>query len=201
MRPRIRQARRRRPGHVLDEDQRADAKATAAIKRRLEEGHQGESDVAEESGTEEQHTQEQVQSLVEKHHFSEIDALKRVAETIEAGNKVRWIQSQQASPAFFDVDTLPGVIQVAFNINHPVYKHLWELMHPDLEELTEQNTRDRLVKASAAFRILIYSWARYEDEQTDRMKRRVRDARIEWGKYAEEFFEDGDDSLPPTDMV
>lgn len=201
MRPRIKEARRRRPGRELDEDQKADAKATAAIKRRLEEGHRGESDVAEESGTEEQRAQTQVQSLVEKHHFSESDALKRVAETIETGNKVRWIQSQQASPAFFDVDTLPGVIQVAFNTNHPVYKHLWELMHPNLEELTEQEVRERLVKASAAFQILIYSWARFEDEQTDRSKRQVRDARMEWGRYAEEFFEEGDDSLPPTDMI
>jgi hypothetical protein len=201
MRPRIREARRLRPGHVLDEDQKADAKATAAIKRRVEEGHQGESDVAEGSGTEEEHAEVQVKSLVEKHHLPEADALRRVAETIEAGNKVRWIQSQQSSPAFFDVDTLPGVIQVALNTNHPVYDHLYELMHPDLQDLTEEQIRERLMKAGAAFRILIYSWARYEDEQTDQLKRRVRDARLEWGKYAEEFFEEDDDSVPPTDVV
>jgi hypothetical protein len=201
MRPRVREARRQRLGHVLDEDQKADAKATAAIKRRLEEGHIGESDVAEESGTSEEHTEVQIKSLVEKHNFPEADALRSIADTIEAGNKVRWIQSRQASPAFFDVDTLPGVIQVALNINHPVYEHLYEVMHPDLEELNEAQVRERLMKAGAAFRILLYSWARYEDEQTDRLKRRVRDSRIEWGKYAEEFFEEDDDSIPPTSVI
>lgn len=202
MRTRVRQASRARgPRHVLDEDQKADAKATAAIKRRLEEGHKGESDVAEETGTEEEHTEAQVESLVAKHHFAEDDALRQVAETMEARHRVRWIQSQQASPAFFDVDALPGVVQVALNTNHPVHSHLYELMHPDIDELTEDEIRERLVKAGAAFRILIYAWARYEDEQTDVMKRRVRDARLEWGKYAEEFFEEGDESIPPTDLV
>ena len=39
MRQRVRQARQRRgPRHILDEEQKADAKATAAIKRRVEEG-------------------------------------------------------------------------------------------------------------------------------------------------------------------
>ena len=202
MRGRIKEYRQRRtPRHEVDEDQKADAKATAAIKRRLEDGHKGGSDVAGETGTSEEHTDVQVQSLVEKHHFARDDALRRVAETIEAGNRVRWIQSQQASPAFFDVDALPGVIQVALNTNHPVHSDLYELMHPDLDQLSEDEVRERLAKAGAAFRILIYSWARYEDEQTDRTKRIVRDARMEWGKYAEEFFDEDDDSLPPTDLV
>ena len=202
MRTRVRQARQRRgPRHVPDEDQKADAKATAAIKRRIEEGHKGESDLAEETGTEDDHTEAQVKSLVEKHHFDEDDALQRVAETIEAQSRVRWIQSSQASPAFFDVEPLPGVIQVALNTNHPVHSHLYDLMHPDVEEMTEDEIRERLAKAAAAFRILVYSWARFEEEQTDADKRRTRNARMEWGKYAEEFFDEDDGSIPPTDLV
>lgn len=202
MRPRVKEARQRRgKRHTLDEDQKADAKATAAIKRRLGEGHKGASDVAKESGCEQEHTEEQVNSLVDKHHFAKDDALRRVAETIESGNRVRWIQSHQSSPAFFDIDTLPGVIQVALNTEHPVHSHLYDVMHPDLDELSDEEVRERLNKAAAAFRILIYSWARYEDEQTDKMKRIVRDARIEWGKYAEEFFDEDDGSVPPTDII
>lgn len=202
MQPRVRQARQHRGRrHNLDEDQKADAKATAAIKRRMEEGHQGESDRAGESGTEEEHRETQVESLVEKHHLDQGDALQRVAETIEAGSRVRWIQSGQSSPAFFDVESLPNVIQVALNTNHPVYSHLYDIMHPDIDELTEDEVRERLAKAAAAFRILIYSWARYEEEQIDRDQRRVRDARWHWGKYAEEFFDEDDGSIAPTDLV
>ena len=116
-------------------------------------------------------------------------------------SRVRWIQSAQSSAAFFDVEPLPNIIQVALNTNHPVYSHLYDIMHPDVEELAEDEVRERLARAAAAFRILIYSWARYEDEQIDRDRRQVRDARVEWGKYAEEFFDEEDDSIPPTDLV
>ena len=202
MRSRVRVARQHRNRrHELDEDQKADAKATAAIRRRMEDGYKGESERAGESGTDAEHKEAQVESLVGKHHLDQADALQRIDETIRADNRVRWIQSSQSSAAFFDVESLPNVIQVALNTRHPVHCHLYDIMHPDVEELTEDEVRDRLAKAAAAFRILIYSWARYEEEQTERDRRRVRDARVEWGKYAEEFFDEDDGSVSPTDLV
>ncbi|MXW92240.1 MAG: hypothetical protein F4114_12570 [Rhodospirillaceae bacterium] len=202
LRRRSRQAKQPRgKRHVLDEDQKADAKATAAITRRMQEGHEGESDKAGESGSLEEHREAQVESLTRKHHFDQTGALQEIDETIRAGNRVRWIQSAQSSPAFFDVESLPNVIQVALNTDHPVHSHLYDVMHPDVEEMSEDEVRERLAQAAAAFRILIYSWARYEEEQSERDRRRVRDARLEWGKYAEEFFDEDDDSVSPTDLV
>ena len=202
MRARVRQARQRRSRrHDLDEDQKADAKATATIRRRIQEGYQGESERAAESGTDEEHKEAHVESLVDRHHLDRVDALRRIDETIKAGNRVRWIQSSQSSAAFFDVEPLPNVMQVVLNTNHPVHGHLYEVMHPDIEDMTEDEVRERLAKSAAAFRILIYSWARYEEEQNERNRRRVRDARVEWGKYAEEFFDDDDGSVAPTDLV
>ena len=202
MRPRVREARQRRGlRHVLDEDQKADAKTTAAIRRRIQEGRTGESDRAGESGTEEEHRETQAESLVQKHHLDRGDALRRIDETIKAGSRVRWIQSAQSGPAFFDVESLPNVVQVALNTEHPVHRYLYDIMHPDVEEMTEDEVRERLARSAAAFRILIYSWARYEEEQTERARRQVRNARVEWGKYAEEFFDEDDDSVPPTDLV
>ena len=202
MRLRVRQARHRRDSrHALDEDQKADAKATNAIKRRIQEGHEGASDRAGKSGSEAEHKEAQIESLTERHHLDHKDALRKIDETIRARNRVRWIQSAQSSAAFFDIEPLPNIIQVALNTNHPVHSHLYDIMHSDVEELTENEVRERLARAAAAFRILIYSWARYEDEQTDRAQRQVRDARVEWGKYAEEFFDEEDDSIPPTDLV
>ena len=187
--------------HVLDEDQKADAKATAAIARRMQEGYEGESDKAGESGSVEDHRESQVESLTRKHQFDQTGALQEIDETIRAGNRVRWIQSAQSSPAFFDVESLPNVIQVALNTDHPVHSHLYDVMHPDVEDMSDDEVRERLARAAAAFRILIYSWARYEEEQSERDRRRVRDARLEWGKYAEEFFDENDDSVPPTDLI
>lgn len=202
MRPRVKEARQRRgQRHVLDEDQKADAKATAAITRRMQDGHEGESDKAGESGSDEEHRDAQIESLTEKHHFDRTEALQRIDETIRAGSRVRWIQSAQSTPAFFDVEPLPNVTQVSLNTNHPVHSHLYDIMHPDVEEMTEDEVRERLARTAAAFRILIYSWARYEDEQTGKTRRQVRNARVEWGKYAEEFFDEDDDSVAPTDLV
>ncbi|MCY3816198.1 MAG: ATP-binding protein [Gammaproteobacteria bacterium] len=201
LRARSRQARQTRGRrHVLDEDQKADARATAAITRRMQDGYEGESDIAGESGSAQEHREAQVESLTRRHHFDQTGALQVIDETLRAGNRVRWIQSAQSSPAFFDVESLPNVIQVALNTSHPVHSHLYDIMHPDVEEMADDEVRERLAHAAAAFRILIYSWARYEDEQADRNRRRVRDARLEWGKYAEEFFEEDDDSVPPTDL-
>ena len=202
MRERVRVARQRRgQRHTLDEDQKADAKATAAIKRRMSDGHEGESERVSQSGTDVEHKEAQVESLVRRHHLDQSDALRRIDETISAGSRVRWIQSAQSSAAFFEVESLPNVIQVALNTGHPVHSHLYDIMHPDVEEMTEDEVRERLRKAAAAFRVLIYSWARYEDEQTERDRRRVRDARVEWGRYAEEFFDEDDGSVTPTDLV
>ena len=172
MQPRVRQARQRRGRrHELDEDQKADAKATAAIKRRMQEGYEGESERAAGSGTEAEHREAHVESLVGKHRLDQEDALQRIDETIKAGSRVRWIQSFQSSAAFFDVESLPNVIQVALNTDHPVHSYLYDIMHPEVEEMTEDEVRERLRKSAAAFRVLIYSWARYEEEQTERDRR------------------------------
>ena len=129
MRSRVRQSKQsRKDRHVLDDDQKADAKATAAIKRRIEEGHEGESDLANKTGTEEEHVEEQVKILVEKYRLEQNDALHRVLETIEQGNRVRWIEASQTSPAFFDVEPQPSVLQVVFNTKHPVHSYLYYLL-------------------------------------------------------------------------
>ena len=188
--------------HQLDEEQKADQKTTAVINRRIKEGHQGESDRAGEEGTTDDHIKAQTKSLVEKHHFDREQALQRAMETVGKGNRVRWILSAQPGiPAFFDVEPLPNVLQVAFNTEHPVHPYLYDLLHPDVDDRSEEDLRISLGRAAAAFRILFYSWARFEEEQTDRDRRTIRNARLEWGKYSEEFFDEDDGSISPTDLI
>jgi len=201
MRPRVKEARKRRHEQRPSEDERADAKATVVIERRAEEGHKGRSDQEGESTNEQERRERQLQSLVERHRLDRPDALRRIDETIRAGSRVRWIRSARSSPAFFDVESLPNVIQVALNTDHPVHSHLYEVMHPDVEELGEEELRERLDKAAAAFRLLVYSWARFEEEQPTGERKKIRNARHEWGKYAEEFFDEDDDSANATDLV
>lgn len=184
----------KRRGEQVTEESRADAKVTAAIKRRQKDGRKGESDKqGEQIPTDEEKRDVQKKTLVGKHKMPEEDARQLIEETMRSGNLVRWIESDQQTPAFFDVDFLPNLVEVALNSNHPVHEFLYQLMHLDIDDVEEPELRERLAKASAAFRILIYAWARYEDEQSDRERRRLRNVRLEWGKYAEEFFDDDDD--------
>ena len=199
MRKRVRRTHQKRGNRrIIDEKDKADVNTTRKIKARVEVGKIGDSDRAAETGTQEEHQEAQVESL-ENHHFDREAALKIIKDS--KNNRVRWIVSSQASPAFFDINSLPNIIQVVLNDEHPVYSHLYELLNSNVDELDEEEIRKRLAKATAAFHILIYAWARYEDEQTDKAKRPVRNARLEWGKYAEEFFDD-DDGIPvPTGLI
>lgn len=202
LRERVKQHRQRRSSrHGATEEEKADSKATATIERRIEKGQLADSDRAAQSSSAEEQQEAQVRSLVDRHHLDHDEALQRIRETIENGNRVRWIQTSQNSPAFFDVESLPAVLQVVLNANHPVYQHLFDVMHPDADDLDEGALRHRLARAAAAFRILIYAWARFEEEQTNSQKRHVRDARFEWGKSAEEFFDEPDGDVSPTTMV
>lgn len=192
----------RKVRYNLDEKDKTDEIATDVIKERKEEGHRGESDERGEVGSEDEHREEQVQVLVKKHNFDEEEANRRVNETLVKGNRVRLIESVINSPTFFDVESQPNVLQVVLNKQHPVYPLLLDnVILEDIDDLSEDELRERLVRAGGALRILLYAWSRYEEEQTDREKRKVRDTRLEWGKYAEEFFERGESFVPPTDLV
>lgn len=201
MRKHIQQSGHPRKRHSDDKEFKAETKATAASRRRREKGHKSDSDLAEEIGTKEQHIEEQVQSLVSKHHYDEKDALRRVLETFEANYLFRWITSQQDdSDAFFNVEPHGGVTQVALNTAHPVHEHLYEVLYPDTSGMTEIDLLNQLEEVAAAFKLLIYSWARYEGEQTGSDKKMARRARIQWGIYADDFF-DEDDGTPPLEEM
>ena len=172
-------ARRRGRRCPVNEDEKANAKATAEIKRRIRGGHPSKTErLAEEVPVDRQDAM-QVDSLT-KFGLSKKDALIEIEETIMRGHHVRWILAAQESPSFFDVELLPSILQIALNVNHPVHEHLYEVMHPEVENMDEAELRERLAKSAAAFRLLLYAWGRYEDEQPDRERRIVRNTRYEW---------------------
>lgn len=177
-------------GSRHNEEKKANETSTSAIKRRIEKGYRGESDDLGNAGTTSEHVEFQVETLVNKLNFDEDTARRRVLATIEENSKVRWVISAQDSPAFFGVESFPNVIQVIFNQDHPVYEYLYDLLIVDPDEIDENNLQDRLDRATAAFHILFYSWARYEEEQMENERERIRKTRWDWGNYAKDFFEE-----------
>jgi len=173
---------------------KADKIATGEIDRRTSEGLTGESDRKRNSLTDDQRLTSSVESLTQK-GFSSEEAQRLTIETIEAGSKVRWIEAASNAAHFFDVETLPGVVQVVLNSQHPVARELYEVMHDDATEADREELHERLESAAAAFRLLVYSWARLEDEAPSAKRNELRDTRVDWGRYAEAFFTIEDDEF------
>ena len=139
---------KRGPRHKdTTEEEKADDQVSIKIKERIEQGgHKGTSDKKAEKGTEEEHKREQLDSLVKRHHLDPITARDIVDETIETDKRVRWLISELSSPAFFDVEPYPNMLQVVLNNQHPIHAQLWEVLHPsqENEEMTVESLREAL---------------------------------------------------------
>ncbi|MFI6434478.1 ATP-binding protein [Streptomyces sp. NPDC050759] len=173
-------------------DEEVTSKATDAVKRRQEDGHTGTTDRLAVEATEAEKREEQLTALTERHHVDEDTAQSMVDEALEKDWRVRWISSPQDSSAFFNIDLLAGMLQVSFNTEHPLHSELMTVLEDVPEKASEAELRERLARASDTFKLLIFSWARMEDEiPSKRDRTRIADARRDWGRYARDFIEDG----------
>jgi hypothetical protein len=151
--------------------------------------------LAEET-TEEVSKQLQYESLVETHRYSPADAQRIIEETMSQGKHVRLLTSRNPdSPAFFNVEYIPGMLQVALNMDHPVYSDLIAVLDGDIDGASREELAGRLTSAANAFKLLLISWARFEDEQPEKPRERAKRMRQDWGRLASEFLgaSDADD--------
>ncbi len=171
--------------------QRADFKA----KMRDEDGYVSITSDLAEGKTEQEKYEEQVENLTTTHHLSRSDAEAMVKETVEKNQSARMLASSLPnSPSFFDVEYLAGLLQVTLNTDHPVYDHLVAMLD-ERDNLTQEELVERLENAATAFRILLYSWARLEDEVTGSSKKQgsaLKEIRFDWGRMARRYMSDGD---------
>ena len=69
--------------------------------------------------------------------------------------------------------------------------HPWHLsviadFHGDEE--SQESLKDRLVRARSGMKLLLFAWARYEDETPEgNEKDSITDARLDWGRVARKF--------------
>lgn len=172
---------------------RAEEKGTEATRKRIEEGHHGQSDIQEAEQPTEQREQEIFEELVEQ-GTTQKQAEELAAQTVGRGLKYTIVKSPLSSPAFFDVKSRGGAVIISLNINHPAYNHLVELLQERVDEADETELRTRLVSAREGLELLLMAWARYEDEQPDGPRRaKAQDVRWDWGRMARDFLMDEGD--------
>ncbi|MEV6743429.1 ATP-binding protein [Streptomyces sp. NPDC051080] len=174
----------------------AEAKAEQAVQKRRSEAAPSLTDTLGEQVSLEESEQLQFESLVETHKLPEADAKRIIEETMAQHRHVRLLTSRNPdSPAFFNVEFIPGMLQVALNMDHPVYESLVEVLDGETEGVPRGELVDRLDRAAGAFKLLLFSWARFEDElpEGSKTKERVKKLRQDWGRLASEFFTADDD--------
>jgi hypothetical protein len=174
----------------------ATSKASDVVKRRRDEGRTGKTDELDEQATTEDKRAEQIQTLTQRHHLDLDTAKSLVDEALEQDTRVRWLSDYQDTPAFFSIDFMAGMLQVIFNTKHPLHGELMAILDNVPEEASADDLRHRIHQAANTFRLLLFSWARMEDEIPDNDRRRARvveEARQDWGRYARDFLQDEED--------
>jgi hypothetical protein len=181
---------RRRRRH---KEKSAEQRATEAVRRRQEEGHEGRSDADESKDAGERKAE--LTDQLEREGFEAEQATELAATTIDSGLKYRMDVAPLEAGAFFSVQSRGGVILVTLNSEHPAYELLLGARDPS--ELPDEvaELKSRLQSAQEGLEMMLFAWARYEDEQMDNEKRRqAQNVRHDWGRMAEGFLEvRGDD--------
>ena len=184
-----RKGRRTRPlktdGSRLD---LAEVRGTEVTGERVKGGHPGRTDEQETKSREERI--EVLTDVLPQAGYVDTseEAEGLAAEVIDRGLKYHFETTHLSTPGFFDVLSRGGVNFIALNVEHPAYEHLIDVLESDFSNATEDELRERLERASYSLRMLLISWARYEDEQPDgpRLLNAQR-VRWEWGMMATEF--------------
>ncbi|MGF1694787.1 ATP-binding protein [Vibrio lamellibrachiae] len=121
---------------------------------------------------------DQISELAKEFEFttsiSKKEAETKALETIDNGQKLKFLEARLDSRAFFDVVVKAGITLVTINEDHEFYEFYDKLPESDRELL----------------KLLLSSWARCESEAMDRVRRDMQDIRGNWGRMLSEFFFD-----------
>lgn len=176
------EGRQRRSRHT---DVSIEALATDAVRKRQDEGHHGRSDEDESKPADERKAD--VADQLEHQGHSRESAEAMAAETIDKGLKYRIDVASLEGGAFFSVQPKGGVLLVTLNTEHPAYGLLLGARDPkDLPDDPDK-LEERLQSAQSGLEMMLFAWARYEDEQAPDQRRVTQNIRHDWGRMAEGF--------------
>lgn len=170
----------------------SEEKGTEVVRDRIKVGYFGQSDKQEKQQSAEEREQEIVSELVE-HGVTRQQAQHLAAQTVSRGLKYTLTKSSLSSPAFFDVRSRGGAMIISLNVDHPAYQHSLEILQQDLDALDESKLKESIANARNGLELLLFAWARYEDEQSDSKRRlQAQEVRWDWGRMARDFLDEED---------
>jgi hypothetical protein len=162
-----------------------EAQATDVVRKRQDDGHRGRSDEDESKPADERKAD--VADQLEHQGHSRESAEAMAAETIDKGLKYRIDVASLEGGAFFSVQPKGGILLVTLNTEHPAYGLLLGARDPkDLPDDPDK-LKEKLQSAQSGLEMMLFAWARYEDEQAPDQRRVTQNIRHDWGRMAEGF--------------
>ena len=88
----------------------------------------------------------------------------------------------------FSIQNRGGILFLILNTLHPAYKFLFEIS--DTRSDHRMSTEERLRRTRTALEVLLFTWARMEDEAAGDFAKAslLRRTREQWGEISESFF-------------
>lgn len=167
----------------------AEETATAVTKKRQDDNHAGSSDAGELEDEEARKTA-LIADLTEA-GVGAINAEELVSKVIDSGIKYIFVPADLEGSIFFSVRPVAGEIVIKINNNHAAFDKLLSVLEePVSDDVTAFELANRLSKASDGLKLLLMSWARYEDEAGTALKTQLQDMRTDWGRIAAEFLKE-----------
>lgn len=120
--------------------------------------------------------------------LSESEANERANDLIRNNRKFDFVTTSLSGSQFFDIQNIGGLIRIKMNNEHKAYKNLLSLT--DMNEHGDMDYKKRFELANDGLRLLLGSWAMFEDYTTNNDERkRIQNIRLDWGKYLDTFLE------------
>ncbi|AEF41275.1 ATP-binding protein [Hoyosella subflava] len=160
--------------------------ATDVTRQRQKKGFKGRSDADEAKPAEERKAE--LSAQFERSGHSPEQAQELAAATIDKGMKYQIDVASLEGGAFFSVQPRGGVLLVTLNLDHPAYPLLLGARDPDALPDDVDLLKEKLAAAQGGLEMMLFAWARYEDEQiVPEQKRAAQNVRHDWGRMAEGF--------------
>ncbi len=168
--------------------QSAEIKGTKGTQKRKEDGKVGGSDSDEQQLDPAVRVEEIASTLIDEGMPEDL-AKEEAQGLVESRTKYQFFTADVESATFFSVKRKAGAILIGLNQNHPAFSKLVSLLEDDQEDESAEELQARLKNAYEGLKLLLISWARYEDELSDGERRElIQDARMDWGRVARDFF-------------
>lgn len=165
----------------------AESRGKSAAEQRARDGNSGRSDAPDSSTPEEKVNQ--ITRVLEAAGLSEAEARPLGTAVVSSHAKFTFVPHELQTPEFFTVRIKAGSVLIILNTNHPAYEHLIALQNREDETDDVATLKLRLHQSYEGLKLLLVSWARYEDELTDgKRKDQAQEARLDWGRVARDFF-------------